>query len=652
MKHIIMCTAGHIDHGKTTLIKALTGYDCDTHKEEKQRGITIHLGFTHLKLTDEMDISIIDVPGHKNFVNTMISGANGIDFVLLIIAADSGIMPQTREHVQIMQALGIKKGIIVVNKIDLVSDDILELLTEEIEEYLKDTFLSQSKIVYVSAKNNAGIDQLKDEILNITEIIDKDHTNGVFRQYIDRSFQIKGFGTVVTGTVLNGRLSQNDSVYLLPIMKEVKIRRIERHGIEVNEIQKGDRASINLLNVEHSDIDKGCLLSSVLYESCTLLDAEIKLFKNAKELSIWSQAVLISGTFESQVKIHLLNKDQLKEGEQAIAQIHLEKKSALITNDLFILRSSDGEKTIASGRVIDHQPLHHRRRTEKLITSLNKLAHADYSYLLAFSALKKIFPRSIKEINSELMINNISDEALDLSVMPDSLIMQDINLIPYLWQIAQYNRYSNRLIRNLQTWHKNNPFDKNGKTLEELSGLFNDYPLDKRIIASKWVVNQLSKQEIIEKRENTYALKSHKVNFTVETNQALQWVETFIKNCRMQTPLMSEMLHKSKYHGINEKLLKQLLNYLLRKKKLYYIEENYIHAPIVDQCRKTLLQFLLKHNEGITVSSFRDLIDGNRKIALLLLAIYDIEAIVRRDGDFRFITEKGKQFILNLTEKP
>lgn len=646
MKHLIMCTAGHIDHGKTSIIKALTGFDCDTHKEEKQRGITIHLGFTHLKINDELDISIIDVPGHKNFVNTMISGANGIDFVLLIIAADSGIMPQTREHIQIMQALGIKKGIVVVNKIDLVSSDLLQLLEEDIQDFLKDTFLENSDIVYVSAKNNVGVDLLKQQIFLLADSLNSANTNGLFRQYIDRSFQVKGFGTVITGTVLSGVYNINEPLFLLPKNKEVKIRRIEKHAHEVSRIQKGDRASINLMNVDQNDLEKSALLSSVPYDFSSLVDAEIKLFVDTKDLPIWTQAYLISGTFEAQVKIHLIDKDTIKGGEKALVQIHLEKKSPLIYNDIFILRSSDGERSLGSGRVIDNHPLHHRRRTEKLISSLKKLAIADDTFLYAYSALKKIFPVSVSEIQHELLKNNL-EQMIDFNSLPEELIVSELNQSTYLWHMAQYNRYSNRLIRSLQTWHKNNPLDKNGKTLDELSGLFKDYPLDKKNIAAKWIIQQLTKQNIIEKRENTFSLKSHKVVFSVQMNQALQWLETFIKNCRMQTPLMSEMLHKSKYHGIDEKFLKQLLTYLLRKKKVYYVDDNYIYAPIVDQCRIKLMQYLTDHTEGITVSAFRDLIDGNRKIALLLLAIFDIEAIVRRDGDYRFITEKGKEYLLN-----
>ncbi|MDX9977331.1 MAG: selenocysteine-specific translation elongation factor [Candidatus Cloacimonadales bacterium] len=647
MKHIIMGTAGHIDHGKTSLIRALSGQDCDTHPEEKQKGITIHLGFSHLKLNDELDIGIIDVPGHRNFVNTMIAGANGIDFVLFIIAADSGIMPQSREHLQIMQMLNIKKGIVVVNKIDLADNELLELLELELLELTENTFLENCPIVHVSAKNGMGIEQLKQEIIKLSDNIQEKSNKGVYRQYIDRIFSVKGFGTVITGTVLSGNLSKNESVYLLPGKENIKIKRLERHGDEVDTIQAGDRASINLTGLDNKEYKKGMLLSSLLYDSTNLIDVELNLFEDATALSLWSQTLFISGSTEASARVHLLDKDKLLPGEKAFAQIHLDRYIPVVYNDSFIIRKSSGDITLGGGRIIDAQPLHHRRRTEKMKLALKKLAEGNLENTIFLTAEKHIYPISLKDVAFMLALNYKELQGLTLSSDNDNQIILKENDELFFWLKTQLKRYYHRVKRHIQSWHKNNPFDTTGKTFEELLALF-EYPKERKPAAANWTIKALLEDEIIEKRENTYALTTHKVTFTVETNKALQWTENFIRQSSMKTPLWSEMSHKSKYQGIDDKLLQQLLTYLVRKNKAYYIEESYIHYTIVDKCRIILLKYLFEHKEGITVSIFRDLVDGNRKICLLMLAIFDIEGIIRRDGDYRYITEKGKRILETL----
>ncbi|HOB72167.1 MAG TPA: selenocysteine-specific translation elongation factor, partial [bacterium] len=235
MKHLIMGTAGHIDHGKTALVKALTNIECDTHSEEKKRGITIHLGFAHMALPDGGNLGIVDVPGHKDFIHTMVGGASGIDFVLLTVAADSGIMPQTREHIRIMNILKIKKGIIAITKSDLADEEIIELVKEDVAEFVKESFLENAPVITVSAKTGAGIEELKKLIFKTVERIENRPEKGVFRMFVDRIFSVSGFGTVVTGSVLSGCVKTGDTVYLIPGKgDELRVRRIEKHGAEVN----------------------------------------------------------------------------------------------------------------------------------------------------------------------------------------------------------------------------------------------------------------------------------------------------------------------------------------------------------------------------------------------------------------------------------
>lgn len=645
MKHLIMGTAGHVDHGKTTLIKALTGYDCDTHPEEKQRGITIHLGFSHLNVSDELEIGIIDVPGHKDFINTMISGANAFDLVLLLISADSGIMPQTREHFQIIKLLNIKHGIIVINKIDLVDKETLEILHSEIADFSKGTELESFPVVDVSAKNGIGIPNLLKAIEELSYKIESKSVDDIFRMYIDRVFQVKGFGTVVTGSVLSGILTKSTNLYMLPDKNEVKIRRIERHSQETDTIQAGDRASINIQNPNDYNIQKGMMLSSLPYASTSIIDARLDLYETNQTLNIWSQCIFISGTQELQAKIHLLDRNSLQNNESALVQIHLEKSTPLCLNDKFIIRNSSAESTLGGGIVIDAHPLHHRRRTEKLLVKLNKIKEGRITDLYQEEIFKSKYPVSNSDIQFSLALSTNKMNEIDISDFDDQIVHFKYKEEIYFWQKSQTERYITRSLRNLQVWHKNNIYDPLGKTFEELSGLITEYPISYRYPAIFYILECLKNQGLVEKRVNTYALKTHKVLFSVETNKALQWTENYIKFSGMKTPLWSEMSHKAKYQNIDEKTLKQLCTYLYRKQKVYYIEESYLYYKIVDDCRLKLLNYLIEHPEGITVAQFRDLINGNRKIALLLLAIFDIEAIVYRIDDNRVITEKGRQQI-------
>jgi selenocysteine-specific elongation factor len=324
MKHLIMGTAGHVDHGKTSLVKALTRIDCDTHVEEKKRGITIHLGFAHLDLGDGETLGIVDVPGHKDFIHTMVGGASGIDFVLLVIAADSGIMPQTREHLNIMRILGIKRGIIVLTKADLVDTELLAMVREEVRELVAGTFLENAPMVDVSAKTGAGLEALQDAIRTLVQQSEAKPEAGVFRLFVDRIFTVSGFGTVVTGSVLSGKVRTGDTLYLLPGKEDgYRVRRLERHGAEVSEIVAWDRSSINLVGLEKADFRRGMLLSDRLLRASTMIDARLEIYEPEVALGHWSQVIFHVGTHEQQARLHLLDKDKLKAGETALVQIHL-----------------------------------------------------------------------------------------------------------------------------------------------------------------------------------------------------------------------------------------------------------------------------------------------------------------------------------------
>ncbi len=405
MRHVILGTAGHVDHGKTALIKALTQIDCDSHKEEKERGITINLGFAHMNLPTGESVGIVDVPGHKDFIKTMVAGAFGIDIVLLVIAADSGIMPQTKEHFQILELLGVENGIVVITKKDLVDKEMLDLVQLEISELIEGSPFQSAPVVNVSSVSGEGLDELIREISEMIPRLPKKSKQELFRMYIDRVFNVKGIGYVVTGSVLGGQLKTGRNLNLLPgKSKQFKVRAIERHGIPVETVISGDRAALNLTGFKIEEYKRGMVLSDQLLEETLLLDGTFHLFAD-EQLAIWSKVIFYSGTFESAAKIHMLDKDGLQTGESAIVQIHLEKPAILLSKDKFILRNSSNDMTLGGGVIIDTKPLHHRRRTPKLKQALLDLSEAT----LNSDQLFKIIKIELKKIKLPVFTDELAE---------------------------------------------------------------------------------------------------------------------------------------------------------------------------------------------------------------------------------------------------
>ena len=649
-----MGTAGHVDHGKTALIKALTGIDCDTHPEEKLRGITINLGFAHIDFPDGISIGIVDVPGHRDFINTMISGACGIDFVMLVIAADSGVMPQTVEHLHIMQMLGIKSGLIALTKADLADEEMLMIVEEDIKELVRDTFLDGCPIFKVSSKTGNGIDELKDFLAHPpTPSLregEKTHPSNSFRIFIDRIFSAAGFGTVVTGSVLSGRLKKDDKVFLLPAEKELRVRRLEKHGKEVEEVVSGNRAAINLIGMKKEEFNRGMVLCDKVISSTNLIDVKIKIISSGKKFDLWSQVIFLSGTFESQARVHLIDADNLKCGETAFAQIHLNQPFITQIGDKFIIRNSSGDKTIGGGEIIDPYPLHHKRRTEKVIAQLKNISEGGLTELIAAEVRKTNSPVTLECIANNLNISEKDLAGFSTELLPSDVIHFGSEGATYLILSGQLEKLKNRIIKILENYHKRNPLDEEGRTFEELMGIFGVNRNSSADGVMKCLLNEMVERKILRKINATWCLYSHLVSLTEEDKKQIKFVESFHKNCGMNVPLMSELIPASLKKSISEIRLNQILVLLSKRERLYSIDGNYIFKDIVDDCRKVLLKSLINSysgnsdDGGITVAQFRDLVKGNRKICLLMLAQFDREGITSREDDLRHLTDKGKEW--------
>ena len=375
MKNIIVGTAGHIDHGKTTLIKALTGRNTDRWEEEQRRGITIDLGFTYFDLPGGDRVGIIDVPGHERFINNMVAGVVGMDLVLLVVAADEGIMPQTKEHVDILSLLGIEKSIIVLNKCDLVDEEWIELVEEEVKEELQGTFLAQAPVVRVSAATGEGLEALIGAIEKMTgdEVVEKD-IRTIPRLPVDRAFTLSGFGTIITGTLVSGTISKEDTLQMYPVGKECKIRSIQVHGQDKEECYAGQRVAVNLSNVKKKEIKRGCVLApknsmkntDLLDVKLQMLDSSVRILTNHMRLHFFT------GTSEVLCRAVLLDQEEMGPGESGYVQLRLEEEVAVRRGDKFVVRFYSPMETIGGGVVLEPNPRVKRRFQEDVIEELTR----------------------------------------------------------------------------------------------------------------------------------------------------------------------------------------------------------------------------------------------------------------------------------------
>ncbi|MCP4680572.1 MAG: selenocysteine-specific translation elongation factor [Deltaproteobacteria bacterium] len=643
MKRFILGTAGHVDHGKTALIRALTGIECDTHTEEKTRGITINLGFAHLDLENDMSFGIVDVPGHRDFVHTMVGGASGIDLALLVVAADSGVMPQTREHLEIMDVLGIHGGLVAVTKTDLADQDIVDLATEEIRELLVGTFLEDCPIVCVSSVTGDGIDDLRVALQKTAAALAERTAGEVFRLFPDRIFSVSGFGTVVTGSVIGGSLKTGETAYLLPNAKKLRVRRLERHGQEVEEVSAGDRASMNLVGLDRDDFERGMVISDRVLSVTTMVDARMRLFENtARTFEIWNQVVFHLGTYERQAKIHVIDKDHLIGGEAALVQIHLDGPCVVQHGDRFVIRSTSSDVTLGGGEIIDPSPLHHRRRTEKAAKAMGKIADGKMPELVASEIKKQFKPLNSVELAELLNVSSDEIHAVVTDNPPEDIACYTHENKLYLLTTDERDRLLEGVTRLLTDHHRQNPLDEKGRKAEEMAGTLGVERRSSAEVVFRLLLEELETEKKIRRAGHTFVLFGHSVEITPERARYIELVESFLKKSKMSTPSISDLVIEAGREGIEEQEVMQILRHLVESGKAHFVDREYLHASHVDRCRKTLLQALIKEPKGISVATFRDLVSGNRKICLLLFSIFDAEGIISRVGDVRMLTKKGE----------
>lgn len=625
MKNIIIGTAGHIDHGKTTLIKSLTGRETDRLKEEQKRGISIDLGFTYFDLPSGKRAGIVDVPGHEKFIKNMLAGISGIDMVLLVVAADEGVMPQTVEHLDIMSFLNIEKGIIVITKCDMVEDDFLELIKEDIKEKVQDTFLKDVSIIEVDSISKRGIDELIGEIDSISDEVKNKNLNAQPRLNIDRAFSVKGFGTVVTGTLIEGSIDVDDTLNIYPQNKPTKIRSIQVHGKSVKTAYAGQRVAINLSNIKVDEVERGNVLAypESLNESM-MLDVKLTLVKHSDRLvKYWDRIRFYHGTREILGRIVPIDKEVLNPGEEGYCQIRLEETIVAKNKDMFVIRFYSPMETIGGGIILDSNPKKHKRFDTDVVSSLELKEKGD---------LKEIIEEIIKKHSKEYPILNdiavyIGEKREIIQKEIDALCEQNkiMNINNIYIHNSFYDDLKSNVVRVLANSHKNNPLRK-GISKEELRTRIEKNLKTKDFDA---LLNLIVNDKDIKIVDNIASLHDFEVEFNKPQLNIQKYIESKLKDDKFTPRNISEIIQdKKEYQEVLEALLGDTL--VMVTEDIVYYKENYDMA--VDMVQK-----YLRENKTLTLSEFRDLIGASRKYSMALLEDFDRNKITRRLGDKRML---------------
>ena len=626
MKNVILGTAGHIDHGKTTLIKALTGRETDNLKEEKQRGISINLGFTYFDLPSKKRVGIVDVPGHEKFIKNMLAGACGIDIVLLVIAADEGVMPQTIEHLDILNYLDVKKGIIVLTKCDLVDEEFIELVKDDVREKTKGLFIEGAPIVEVDSVSRRGLDELVQKIDELSEDIEEKKTDAPSRMSIDRVFSLKGFGTIVTGTLIEGKISVDDEMTIYPSEKKVKVRNLQVHGCDVKTAYAGQRTAINLSNIKVSEIQRGDVIAQTgSVEESMMIDVNVSLVEHCKKsLKHWDRIRIFHGTKQILCRIVPLNEDEIPYGESGYAQLRLEEKIVAKKGDRFIIRSYSPMDTIGGGVIIDTAPKKHKIYDESVI-----------------EALKIKEKGELKDILEEYLKLNLSNyitlkDLISYTGEKEEYVKEGLNALidenkvvcvnKYYLHISHYQKLKEKVIDVLTKYHKQYRL-RHGILKEELRSKVDN---SLKVKDMDVILNKMVEEKDIKVQDNLVS----NYDFEVKFNQKQLSIKKEIEDKSRKNGLNSlmtkdDICNKNKFY---EEVLEALTGETIQKLDDTY----YIDKKVYENVKKDLVEYLNKNKE-ITVAQFRDITKSNRKISIAMLEHFDRNRITKRVEDKRIL---------------
>jgi len=632
MKHVILGTAGHIDHGKTALVKALTGVDTDRLKEEKERGITIELGFTFLDLPSGTRLGIIDVPGHERFVKHMVAGVWGIDLVALVIAADEGVMPQTKEHLDICRLLGVKEGLVVLTKVDLVEQELLEIVKEEVMDITKGTFLEDAPIVPVSSVTGEGISELIGSVDRLSKEIEGRSSDGLFRLPVDRVFIMKGFGTVVTGTMVSGKVSLGETVEVLPPGLEGKVRSLQVYNRSVEEAVAGERTAVNLQGVESSAIARGnVLVRPKTLVPTQLLDVYLEYLPMASQpLKHRTQQRFHIGTHLAMASIFLLDREELAPGEGSFAQLRLDQPVVALPQDRFVIRGSGTIQTLGGGVVLDSQPVKHRRYVQTVLKDLILLRDGTGEQAIGHH----ILCAGMTGITFGNLLNRVAmppqeiQSVLKKMAERDQILLVDPEKLKVI-EMGQYERLKEMTLAQLKEFHQRFPM-KTGLAKEELR---TKLPMEVDIKLFQILMNGLIQSKEVVSEKDKIRLSQHHVS-SADKKGLFKRVEDAILAAKLQPPSPKEL---SLEWSEEEEEVLAVFEHLLHENVLVKIKSGiYFHRVHFENLKEELINYLRKHKE-ISTPQFKEITGASRKYTIPLIEYFDQIKLTLRLGDKRVL---------------
>jgi len=634
MRHLIVGTAGHIDHGKTTLVKALTGTDTDRLKEEKERGISIELGFAFLTLPDGTEAGIVDVPGHERFVKTMLAGVGGMDLVVLVIAADEGVMPQTREHLHICQLLQVKRGLVALTKADLVEPDWLEMVRADIAESLRGTFLEGCPIVPCSGATGQGLPELLQAIQAQASTADPKRVDGTLRLPIDRVFTMRGFGTVVTGTLWAGRLAVGDEVAVLPGDLRSRVRRLQVHGETVEQAVAGQRTAVNLPGLEVGQIERGDVLCvpGTLHTS-SAFDATLRLLPDAPRPLVNRARVRFHlGTSELLARVVLLEQEELQPGEEAYVHLRLESPSAALPQDRYVIRSYSPAVTVGGGSILDPNPARERRARKRIVEHLAVLERGSVTErvgrLLAAGGYAPATAEGLR-LRSDLDAATVAESLEELLRAGKALTVgakADAGVL-HADRVAELER---EIEARLGEFHAKEPL-KDGLAKEELRSKL---PAQLAPAVFGWLLTRLTDGGRLAVERDKVRLASHRPKFSAAEAEAKGKIETAYRGAAFQPPSLESVLGGL---GADRKLAQAVFRRLVDDGALVKITgEIYLHQEPYQQLRQRVLAHL-QAQPSINVGTMKELFGVSRKYAIPFLEHLDDVHVTRRQGDERVL---------------
>lgn len=632
MKNFIIGTAGHVDHGKTHLIKALTGYETDRLKEEQKRGITIDLGFAHMDLPTGERVGIIDVPGHERFIRNMLAGAGSVDLALLVVSATEGFMPQTREHLDILNLLGIKNGIIAVTKTDLVDDEWIDLVVMDIKEEIKDSFLEDAKIIPLSAHNNEGIDTLKEEIIDILSKMEERNKSTPGRLPIDRVFSVDGFGTVVTGTLIEGTFKEGQDITIYPSGIETKIRTLQVHGKQVKEAYSGQRVAVNLSNIKTEDIERGDQLADPdSMEVSNILDIALEILPSTdREILNNSRLHFHHGAFDGIGRLVLLDSEVLIRGQKGYGQLILEDEVATKIDDNFVLRFYSPVETIGGGKILDSKARRHKRYDENDLEGLLKKDKGN---------LKDKIYQFVKDRSDEYpyiedlkikLFNGSKEFDEKLRELIDSEEIYEIDGRVFHKEVLK--EVEKDIKEELKKYHKENPLLKGIRKSELRTRILND--IDRNI--GEGLIDILVKKGRIREERNIISLLDFEITMTNEQKTLRNNILSEFKKDKYMPPSLDEIKEK---HLKDEKIFRQVLDGLIQEGELirttpqiFFVREEYTEAF------KIFIEMAEKGS--VALGDYRDKLETTRRYALALLEDFDRRGMTKLKGDERVLLSR------------